>query len=275
VKQNGVDHIPTGLTHLSNTDDESLLMAQSVPIPDDSDDEDDADVLSFSAAIQHISPQKNTTKSPASTLSPASDSRPSNSELNALSTAALDTDTTQQPVVEDALRARAEQAESAAERLLELVEPEDDLTNHPILPPSLLKTSNGHKTLATKPKPKPAPLMHPVAPRTPDNRASMILKKAALFTDSPMIQSKQTSLLDVLRNSKQETGWWLKRKARMSHSISHWSIVLIIHSKYLLKHHPSGLLRLQREHTIFKTLLPLFKKMLLMLLLSNGLQSSA
>jgi CLIP-associating protein 1/2 len=98
--------------------------------------------LSFSAAMQQISPQKDAPYSPALTLSPASDSRPSASVSNPLSTVtALVIDTTQQPVVEDALRARAEQAESAAERLLELVEPEDDLANHPTLPPSLLKTT--------------------------------------------------------------------------------------------------------------------------------------
>lgn len=258
--------IPT-VTHLPTTDDESLLMAQSVPIPEDSDSEDDGiHVLSFSAAMQQISPQKNLPKSPASTLSPASESRPSASESSAL--VSLDIDTPQQPVVEDALRARAEQAESAAERLLELVEPEDDLSNHPILPPALLKTTNPHRTLVTKTKPKPAPLVQAVAPKTPDNRASMILKKAALFTDSPLMQpSKQSSLLDVLRCSRQETGWWLKRKACMSRLNQSLPFYAESVSKYLLKHHPSKLLHPQREYTISETLQPRSKTMLLMLLL--------
>ena len=217
--RNGAMAIPArpSLAQLTTGDDESLLMAQTVPIPDDSESEDDAiNVLSFSAAYSQLSPDKVPPKSPSLTLSPASDSRPIPS--NALSTGSIsDINAPQQQVVEDALRARAEQAESAAERLLELVEPEDDPSSLPTLPPSLLKTTNGTGNSAPKsrPKPIPIPVTRANAPlQTPDNRASIILKKAALFTDSPA--QKSTSLLDVLRNQKQETGWWMKRKMGMS-----------------------------------------------------------
>lgn len=223
-----------------STDNESLLMAQSVPVPDDSDSEDDAvNVLSFSAAMQQLSPQKHSPRSLSLTFSATS--RPS----DALSTVSALDNITQQPVVEDALRARAEQAESAAERLLELVEPEDDLADHPILPLSLLNTTNGHKTNSTKPKPT---LIHKISPQTPDNRADTILKKAALFANSPMVNhSKQTSLLDVLRSSKRETDWWLKRKACMSRLDQSSALYPDFRSKCLIKHRSSRLLRLWKE----------------------------
>jgi len=220
AKRNGPIPVPprTSLIQLSSKDnDESLLMAQSVPIPEDSDSEDGGiNILSFSAAYEQISPIKNRLKSPPLTLSPASDSRPTASVSNALSTGSIvDANGVRQPVVEDALRARAEQAESAAERLLELVEPEDDNPNHHTLPPSLLRSTNGYGAVTSrlKAKPQPLPLTDKVTPKTPDNRASTILKQAALYADSPDPKnSKATSLLDVLRNQKLETGWWMKRK---------------------------------------------------------------
>lgn len=230
AKRNGAIPVPprSSLVNLSCKDNgESLLMAQSVPIPEDSDSEDGAiDVLSFSAAYQQISPIKNTPNSRPLTLSLASDSGPPASVSNALSTGSIDISGVQQPVVEDALRARAEQAESAAERLLELVEPEDDITSHNTLPPSLLKSTNGYGAVTSKPKMKPQPL-DKATPKTPESRASTILKQAALFVDSPEHKnSKPTSLLDVLRNQKQETGWWMKRKIRQLfyHSYFHLDI---------------------------------------------------
>lgn len=121
-----------------------------------------------------------------------------------------------EPIVEDALRARAEQAESAAERLLELVEPEDENLISPI-PPSLLP-SNG-KALALSASAIRASKLAPgaistrvvaVPPSTPTNKRASVLRQVALFKDSPA-QKKGTSLLDVLNERKHETGWWLKR----------------------------------------------------------------
>lgn len=189
-------------------------MAQAVPIPEDSDSEDDnaINVMSFSAAFERISPRKPLTQSPSSESRPT----PAASVSNALSTGSIGGPSSQ-PIVEDALRARAEQAESAAERLLELVELDDDAGHHP-LPPSLMKSTNGRGAAPLKIKLKPVPipsLKTKVVPKTPNNRASAILKQAALFADSPAQKNGgSTSLLDGMTDQTPETAWWKKRKAR-------------------------------------------------------------
>ena len=116
-----------------------------------------------------------------------------------------------EPIVEDALRATAEQAESAAERLLELVEPEDELLTSPI-PPVLLRTNGSPTVKVGKPQARPTVLQAKTinVPSTPVNKRSSILQQAALFKNSPA-QKGTVSLLDVLRERKHETGWWLKR----------------------------------------------------------------
>jgi CLIP-associating protein 1/2 len=200
-------------------DDSDLLMAQKVPIPDDdsdSEDERSVNLISFAAPFEMFSPIEPGPKSQTLTLSQVSDSRPTASVSNALSSGSVsDLASSQQPVVEDALRARAEQAESAAERLLELVEPEDEgLNHHPTLPPSLLKTSGLAQTpQKVKVKLTPLPVMRNKMPPVTPNRASAIMRQAALFEDSPARNGRSTSLLDALQNQKQETGWGLKRKA--------------------------------------------------------------
>lgn len=222
---------------LGNMEDESLLMAQTVPIPEgDTDSEDDhsMNLMSFSAAYDKM-PQQ---------FSPRSmGSKPTASVSNALSSGSVSdmgSGMLQQPavVVEDALRARAEQAESAAERLLELVD-ENDL-QQPIVPVpvgaaamaaaveaahSHGNTPNGAATVRAKSKTKPAPI--PLAMRAPvtpkpnaaNARASAIMKQAAMFQDSPVATKKSTSLMDVLQAQRHETGWWLKRTARKLFSI--------------------------------------------------------
>lgn len=117
-----------------------------------------------------------------------------------------------QPIVEDALKARAEQAESAAERLLELVEPETEGTPHPTFPPSLLV---GNQNGGTSKPPRP--------PVTPANKASHILKQAAMFQDSPAY-SGRTSLLDVLQGAKQED-WWSRRRQGKLHVLRYLGIL--------------------------------------------------
>lgn len=219
---------------LGNVEDESLLMAQTVPIPEgDTDSEGDhsMNLMSFSAAYDRMPPQ----------FSPRSmGSKPTASVSNALSTGSVSdmgSGMLQQPavVVEDALRARAEQAESAAERLLELVD-ENDL-QEPIVPVPVGvsamaaaaetpngqgSTPNGSGTVRAKSKTKPAPI--PLAMRAPvtpkpnaaNARASAIMKQAAMFQDSPVAAKKTTSLMDVLQAQRHETGWWLKRTALIS-----------------------------------------------------------
>ncbi|TFK76116.1 hypothetical protein BDN72DRAFT_786492 [Pluteus cervinus] len=202
-------------------DDDELLIAQSIPIPL-SDEESDGDLsvnlLSFSAPFEMYPPPKSTSRalsfSPRSTES--KQPRPVSTTLSSDSVADLHAATP--VIVEDALRARAEQAESAAERLLELVEPEDEVLQHPIIPSSLLVGSNNGVSATPKVKVKPAPLsriQNQPVPVTPVNqaRASAIMKQAAMFQDSPVYNGKVApSLLNVLQAPRNESGWWLKRK---------------------------------------------------------------
>ncbi|TFK43149.1 clasp N terminal-domain-containing protein, partial [Crucibulum laeve] len=200
--------------------EDSLLLAQTVPIPEgDSDSEDDRSVnlMSFSAPFEMFPPILPTPSSQPQSLSPRSNgSKPTAAVSNALSSGSMSDIGSSQPVVEDALRARAEQAESAAERLLELVEPEDEDLQHPILPASLLMgNGNGHATPKPKSKPSPLPISRAAAPPvTPlNNHAAAVMRRAAMFQDSPAYHSRSSSLMNVLQDQKHETGWWLKRKA--------------------------------------------------------------
>ncbi|OCB84439.1 hypothetical protein A7U60_g8425 [Sanghuangporus baumii] len=168
--------------------DESLLLAQSIPLPDDTDSEDDSHMLSFSAPFEKY--HTSVPKTNASSLSAGS---PPGSAP--------------EPIVEDALRARAEQAESAAERLLELNETDDENGVSPI-PPSLLPTNGSTSTLRSTVTSKPKPSQ--VSPTTPVNRRTAVLRQAAFLKDSP-VNKKSSSLVDVLRERKDETSWWLKR----------------------------------------------------------------
>ncbi|KAF9057392.1 clasp N terminal-domain-containing protein [Panaeolus papilionaceus] len=204
--------------------DDSLLMAQTVPIPDgdtDSDEGASINLMSFSTPFEKYGRGLPSSKTQSLTRSPMSNSRATASTSNALSSGSMTDAATQQPVVEDALRARAEQAESAAERLLELVD--DDGVAHPSLPPAFQKNGNGLGMSHATPKAKP-PLtslskttVSKAPPKTPNNRASNIMRQAAMFQDSPVQNGRPTvSLLDVLQSSKQETGWSLKRKTLRS-----------------------------------------------------------
>ena len=199
-----LSRLPSQSLDLANSD-ESLLIAQSVPIPEgDTDLEDECvsiNLMSFSAPFEMYPPIE--TEIPL--LSPDSKFTVS----NALSSGSISDMTAGQPVVEDALRARAEQAESAAERLLELVEPEDEGTTH-----LLLKNSNGLMTAKSKAKTDQRLGARTIAPlSTPNNRAATIMRRAALFTDSPAHGLRSSSLLDILQTQRQETGWWIKCKA--------------------------------------------------------------
>lgn len=203
--------------------DESLLLAQTVPIPDDDTDSDgdqSINLMSFSTPFEMYPPALPKPESPlqSQSLSPRSnESKPTAGLSNTLSSDSIvEMAIAGQPIVEDALRARAEQAESAAERLLELVEPDDECMQQDIIPASLLVGSNNGYT-PNKPKTKPSPIPIPqgplMAPMTPVNRAAAIMKQAAMFKDSPA-HNGHSSLMGVLQDKKHETGWWLKRKTR-------------------------------------------------------------
>jgi CLIP-associating protein 1/2 len=111
------------------------------------------------------------------------------------------------------LRARAEQAESAAERLLELVEPEENGNHHSSIPASLLLGSHGNATPKPNSKVPSGPIARTrtVPPVTPLNRNTAVFKQASLFKNSPAFNGTSPSLLDVLKERKNETSWWLKR----------------------------------------------------------------
>lgn len=147
------------------------------------------------------------------------------------------------PVVEDALRARAEQAESAAERLLEeLAEPDDQ---PPPFPHSLLPSTSASPPTTPNGKSHAKPMGFsrnsntpnavsagttivgtPIqAPATPaHDRRAAVLRQAALFQDSPPYKGASTtpSIVDMLKENRHESGWWLKRITRERSYISHF-----------------------------------------------------
>ena len=201
------------LPNFMDFQDESLLLAQTVPIPD-TDSEGDSSINFMSSSNPFVrQPPVPLIYPPRPSLSPQSDhSHPTATVSNAMSSGSLPDGVPGQPVVEDALRARAEQAESAAERLLELVEPEYEDT--PIPAALLVGGSNGHTVKSKAAKPVPlANVQASIPPKTP-NRDSSILRQAAMFKNSPAYNGKTSSLLDVLQTyHKRETGWWAKRQA--------------------------------------------------------------
>ncbi|KAI0030224.1 clasp N terminal-domain-containing protein [Vararia minispora EC-137] len=188
----------TALTHDQRTslilppstdfDEDSLLTAVAIPLPDESDSDmeldESAQPLSFSTPYELHLPVSS--PSPAS-FSPRSHTS-SSARNNTLSTGSPPT--APGPVVEDALRARAEQAQSAAERLLELVEP-DDAEAQPLLLQS--DTVRAH-----------AP-----APATPARqKTAAVWKQAAAFQDSPQWSGPAASPSD--------SPWWRKRMALLN-----------------------------------------------------------
>ncbi|KAJ3533311.1 hypothetical protein NM688_g7304 [Phlebia brevispora] len=128
-------------------------------------------------------------------------------------------------MVEDAMRARAEQAESAAERLLELVDPEEENPQSSTIPASLLLHDTGPEVTPKRKSrdvlgssglsPKVSPPL--TMPKTPVNKSAAILRKAALFQDSPAYNGKtSTSLFDIISGRANESAWWSKRKSLLS-----------------------------------------------------------
>ncbi|KAG7448982.1 uncharacterized protein BT62DRAFT_963764 [Guyanagaster necrorhizus] len=206
--------------------EDSLLLAQSIPIPDYDTDFDDHSInlMSFSAPFEQYPATTPKSDTQSQSLSPKSvGSKPVIGLPNVLSSDSVVDLGGGQAVVEDALRARAEQAESAAERLLELVEPEEEELDHPVIPASLFAGgTNGLATPKMKAKPSPLqPVQGQAPPTTPVNRVTSVMRQAALFKDSPMNKTSSPSLMDVLRpDRRQENGWWLKRKALIAHCLS-------------------------------------------------------
>ena len=201
-------------------DEDSLLLATTIPIPDDSDSEMDesANVMSFSTPYKLYPPASSHTSQPPS-FSPSSGLSTPNTVSNALS------DSPGKPSdampVEDALRARAEQAQSAAERLLELTDPEAEDNEHSAIPTSLLLGSSSVVT----PKPPRVPAVPKIKksfapPVTPDSRNATIFRQAALFKNSPMNGRKPSEpLIKPLQDQSHKNGWWSKRASSNYRSV--------------------------------------------------------
>ncbi|KAF9221886.1 hypothetical protein BS17DRAFT_784123 [Gyrodon lividus] len=199
-------------------DQDSLLLATTIPVPDDSDSDMDESVnlMSFSTPYKIYPPSPgNPLQQPS--FSPQSGLSTPNTVSNALS------DSPGKPSdrvpVEDALRARAEQAQSAAERLLELNDPEAEDNAHSAIPASLLLGSSNANT----PKPQKLPSVPKIKkslapPATPDNRNAAIFRQAALFKNSPVNGGKPVDpLIKPLQDQTHENGWWLKRASTIDH----------------------------------------------------------
>ena len=208
-----------GLHQFAGNDEESLLLATNIPVPEDSDSDMDMDLdesvnlISFSTPYERYPPLPRS-NSQANSFSPVSTT---SKQLvsNALSTGTSSPPAgVAQPLVEDAMRARAEQAESAAERLLELVEPEED-SAHPSPIPAALLLRNG-QSQAGKAKPRAGGgSTVPTLPRTPvsNKRNAAIMQQAALFQDSPASNGKSTSLFAMVDGRDSAGQWWAKRMA--------------------------------------------------------------
>ncbi|KZT12975.1 uncharacterized protein LAESUDRAFT_808469 [Laetiporus sulphureus 93-53] len=202
------------LSGMGGADDESLLLATKIPIPEDSDSDMDEsmDLVSFSSPYERYPPAPKSDSQAGSFSPKSSGSRPGPS--NTLSTSTNSPPAgVPRPVVEDALRARAEQAESAAERLLELVDPEEEnMQVSPLPPPLLLRNIESTPTSHKRPSASPSSIRAaPAPPRTPKNKDSSILRQAALFQDSPAPNGKPGSLFDMVGVKDNATEWWTKR----------------------------------------------------------------
>lgn len=195
-------------------DEQTLLLATAIPIPDDSDsemDDESVNLMSFSTPYKVYPPAPSQQRS----FSPRSDRSTPYTSSDALSNG--------KPLeiapIEDALIARAEQAQSAAERLLELNDPDGEDNQHSTIPASLLLGRSGSAT--PKPKAQKAPaITRSLAPPpvTPDNRTAAIFRQAALFKNSPANLKAVDNLVKPVQDQVHETGWWLKRTSTLGHA---------------------------------------------------------
>lgn len=234
--------------------DDSLLLATTIPIPDDQDSQMDMDVdmthQDITATFTMGQLGRSTSSRPESnsnSLSTASNSRALSfspkSDMSYLpphSNSLSSNSKGSGPVVEDALRARAEQAESAAERLLELVVDGEGDENGMYQPPSPVthgkftvklrnsvgRSANGKVQLGSLASPRP--------PITPVR--NLALKQSSAFQDSPhVVQNGASSMMDALRDQHNQSGWWLRRMKRTyffpSVSPCLTSIILVLEPK--------------------------------------------
>lgn len=209
--------------------DDSLIMAIQNPLPDDSDDDDDALIEAtmrlptIRGVMTHpVATPRPTTKARAAVSSPNGAQSPPRSQSSirtlfpgdSISQTAKTTSRNFSPhspthdVIEDAIRANAEQAESSAERLTELMEPDN---SYPSTPSGVGPSAAAPPPPATSTVLK-APARPAVAPSTPvPQKGKGILSHLALFQNSPAVKGTP-SVMDRLYENKAMSGWWLKRK---------------------------------------------------------------
>ncbi|KAI9510431.1 clasp N terminal-domain-containing protein [Russula earlei] len=181
-----------------------LLTAIAIPLPDDSDS-DMNESVSFSSPYEKYPPGPQS-KSRTRSQSPASNGHQPGFDRS--SGTGSPHASVPQPVVEDVLRARAEQAQSAAERLLELVEPEDRATQ-----PLASLLLNDRPTSPTTKIPMPSRKAQMRTPSTPVNKTATVRKQAAAFQDSPVQRTAPSLMTDMLRTTRVDGAWWRKRMA--------------------------------------------------------------
>jgi len=205
------------LPELDDTDPakSELLTAITIPLPDDVDsdlDMDGSDPVSFSSPYEKF-PPKPQSKTKSRTDSQSSTSNGHQPGLDPSPGSGSPPVSLAQPVVEDALRARAEQAQSAAERLLELVEPEGAAQ-----PPASLLLNNATASHTAKVQ-IPSLMALKRAPSTPVSQSATIRKQAAAFRDSPAQQGAPSLMTDMLRptTARADGAWWKKRVACTYH----------------------------------------------------------
>lgn len=215
VGRTGVVPVPVQkLSVVPNIDDEeSLLLPINIPIPDDSDSDmgESDNLISFSTPYKMFPPTQNVVSREPSFSGVSTP----NTVSNTLSDSPGKPN--EHPPVEDALRARAEQAQSAAERLLELTDSEEEGDRHPAIPASLLLGSGSNVQNLGRPT-VPVVQKSLVPPVTPDSRNAAIFRQAALFKNSPINGSKPADpLIKPLKDQSHENGWWLKRASTIDH----------------------------------------------------------
>lgn len=190
--------------------EESLLLASQIPMPDESDEDDTSNLISFSTPYKLFPPPPPSMTSGPPTSPPQSVISTTNMASNASSDPPEKAD--EQSLPEEVLQTSAEQAPDTAQRLLELNNSEDESRQPSI--PSLLLLGNSK---ARKPQTPAVPQIKTFAPpETPDSHAAAIFRRAALFKNSPANGAKPApALLKPLRDQSHENGWWLKRASGM------------------------------------------------------------
>ena len=200
--------------------DNSLLMAMENPLPPDSDLSDDEAAIEATMRLPTVCQQAPAVPAPSHPQSPprSQSSIPTLFPSDSVSQTANTQVRTFSPhspthdVMEDALRANAEQAESSAERLTEMLEPDHPQTS--LVPPSLLR----HSSSSGKSTPRPA-LRPPVTPANPQ-KTKTLLAQLALFQNSPAVK-RTPNVMDRLYENKAVSGWWLKRRSRKFANCKH------------------------------------------------------